>query len=155
MRIKKIGKIFRSHQKQLYVLALSITKNREMAEDAVHDAIVAVANTQSKVKNLKAYLITSVRNKALYACVKNERNQSTEENYLETDYLSADQSIFAQQIIDSIKLLNTDQQQILIMKIFGDLTFKEIAEMTHNSPNTVASWYRRGLKILQEKYNER
>ena len=155
MSIKKIGEIFKTNQKQLYVLALSITKNREMAEDAVHDAIIAVASTKSTIKNLKAYLITCVRNKALYACVKNERFQYEEENYLDTANLSAEQSIFANQIMHSLKKLNKDQQQILIMKIFGDLTFKEIAEITNNSQNTVASWYRRGLKILQEKYNER
>lgn len=155
MRIKKIGKIFKTHQKQFYVLALSITKNREMAEDAVHDAILAVASSQSSIKNLKAYLITSVRNKALHACVKHNKQPIEVDNYIETNHLSAEQSIFANQIMQSLKQLNSDQQQILIMKIFGDLTFKEIAEMTNNSPNTVASWYRRGLRILQEKYNEK
>ena len=70
MRLNKIGKLFDKYHKQLYITALAVTKNREQAEDAVHDALLAIAEYTGKIKNLKAYLFTAVRNKALYISMR-------------------------------------------------------------------------------------
>ena len=63
MPIKKLENRFKYHQKQLYILAVSISKNREAAEDASHAALISVAHTNSEVLDLKAYLLSVVRNK--------------------------------------------------------------------------------------------
>jgi RNA polymerase sigma-70 factor (ECF subfamily) len=154
MRIKKLAKIFKTHQHQLYVYAISITKNREAAEDAVHDALLAVSQTNSDITDLNAYLFSAVRNKALYISSKANKYQFNIEDVLLLDEDTTQQQVFASQVFKHLSNLNQDQEQTLIMKIFGGLTFKEIATLTQQSQNTIASWYRRGLQTLKEKINE-
>ena len=155
MQIKKIATLFKTHQKQLFILAVSITKNREAAEDAVHDALIAVAQTNSEVRDLKAYLFSAVRNKALYASAKQSQIQTNIDDVVVLDDDSTQQQVFASQVFKHLENLSQEQQQTIIMKVFGGLTFKEISIATNQSPNTVASWYRRGLLTLKEKIDEK
>ncbi len=153
MRINKIGKLVKTYQKQFYITALAITKNREMAQDAVHDAIIAVASTTSDIADLKAYLFTSIRHKALHASTKSQKLTELEA-FLETEDMNAEEKLFAEHVVQYLEKLNPQQSQIIAMKIFAGMTFKEISIAHNQSINTVASLYRRGLEKLKEKFNE-
>ncbi len=154
MRIKKLAKIFNSHQQQLYVCAIAITKSRESAEDAVHDALVAVAETTSQPLNLTAYLFKVVRTKAIQLQQKNQRQALQLSDCIDTEHVSHSDRYRCAQALRHIDTMTPEQQQVLIMKLMGDMTFKEIAAYTNTSINTVASKYRRALINLQEKLNE-
>jgi len=148
--------LFETKQKQLYVAALSITRNQAAAEDAVLDAMLAISELQQTPENLSAYVYRTVRNKALHTVKQSKRFSSDSEysNFIDTQSQSAEQQVFLQQVLKQLEELESNQQQVLIMKLFGDLTFDEIAEITANNPNTVASWYRRGLQKLKENIHE-
>ena len=160
--LKDLAKLFETNQRQLYVAALAITHDRGAAEDAVHDAMLAVSALQSTPRNLKAYLIRTIRNKALHSVKRAKRTNSAQEydnqlgngsqlnNFLEISSQSPEQLILAAQVVQQLDSLEQNHQQVIVMKLFGDLTFEEIATITETSPNTIASWYRRGLKKLQE-----
>jgi RNA polymerase sigma-70 factor (ECF subfamily) len=153
-RIKKLGRLFEDHQNQLYLSAIAITKNRALAEDAVHDGLIAVAQSNGRIKNLKAYLFTTVRNKAKFSMKYDNKHEEYIEEFLDIEDFNADQQIFAIQILKQLNNLHPNQQQVIILKVFADLTFKEIAQITDTSQNTVASWYRRGISVLQDKHHE-
>ncbi len=154
MRIKKLAKLFNSHQRQLYVCAIAITKSRESAEDAVHDALIAVSETPNAPLDLKSYLFKTVRTKALHIHQKNKRQPPQLSAFIEVNQLSHDDRYFYNQALKCMDTMEPDQQHTLIMKLMGGLTFQEIANYTNTSINTVASRYRRGLATLQEKLNE-
>lgn len=42
-------------------------------------------------------------------------------------------------------------QEIIVLKIWGELTFQQIGELLNLSPNTVSSRYRYGLESLRKK----
>lgn len=154
--LSQLTELFESRQKQLYVAALSITRDRASAEDAVLDALLAVAELPQMPENLPGYVYRTVRNKALH-CVKRASRFSSETDFsafIDPTSQSADQQIFLAQVMRELEKLDSNQQQVLVMKLFGDLTFDEISEITANSPNTVASWYRRGLAKLKESMCE-
>lgn len=155
MRIKPVAKLFKQYHRQLFILALSITKNRATAEDVVQDALIAVAEASTQPDNLKAYLFRCVRNKALHSDRQEKRFESFDESYLQSCNNTLENNLFKVNIIREIGLLNDEQQLVLNLKLFGGLTFSEIAELTETSINTVASQYRRGIKILQEKFNDK
>ena len=155
MSIKKLGKIFSRYQSQLYISAIAITKNKTYAEDAVHEALIAVAETPTEPNNLKAYLFKVVRTKALYIIKKNKKEDVNLESILELESIPTEDQYLYKQVIEHIGRLEDEQQHTIVMKLMGGLTFNEIAEATDTSINTVASRYRRGLAILQEKLNER
>lgn len=148
--------LFETKQKQLYIAALSITQDRASAEDAVLDAMLAVSELKQAPDDLLAYLYRTVRNKALHSSKQSARltSDSACSNFIASNSYAAEEQVFVSQILEQLKTLESNQQQVLIMKLFGDLTFDEIAEITSSNPNTVASWYRRGLQKLKESIHE-
>ncbi|MDU2828805.1 MAG: sigma-70 family RNA polymerase sigma factor, partial [Clostridium perfringens] len=64
----------------------------------------------------------------------------------------------AKEILEIINTLNTSIQQILRLKIFGGMTFLEIASLIDMSESTVKTKYyssiRKIKKILEVKKNE-
>lgn len=154
MRLNRLGKLFKIYQSQLYVLALSITKNRAAAEDVIHDALIAVADAPNEPEDLRAYLFRCVRNKALHYFNVSKKHFPLEESFLVSADNNPEQNVLMASIIKYIEKLKSDQQHIIIMKLFGGLTFAEIATLTEKSQNTIASQYRRGIQVLQEAFNE-
>ncbi|WP_196139968.1 RNA polymerase sigma factor [Aliikangiella sp. G2MR2-5] len=151
MRFNELGKLFDFYHRQLFTLAVSITKERASAEDAIHDALVAVAEVGIEPQDLKAYLFKSVRNKALFKVQQRQRLVEFEPEYLEAVVDDEHSSLFARNVAREIDMLSGVQQQIIIMKIFGELTFAEIAELCDMSINTVSSHYRRGVQQLKAR----
>lgn len=155
----QLERLFASHHREFFVAALSVTRNGAAAEDVVHDALLAVAALDKPPENMKAYLFRVIRNKALLA---NKEAQRAESVGLELDYLNAlslkefdgEQRLFLEQAIAKMESLEVNQQQVLLLKFFADLSFREIAEVMDCPLNTVSSWYRRGLQQLQENLNE-
>lgn len=154
--LAKLTELFEARKEQLYVAAMAITRERAAAEDVVLDALLAVSQLRQTPDNLSAYVFRTVRNKALHSNRQARRFQSEAElaEFIDTRSQSPEQQIFATQVISHLEQLESNQQQVLIMKLFGDLTFQEIAEITESNPNTVASWYRRGLATLKETLHE-
>ena len=148
--------LFESRQRELYLAALSVTRERSSAEDVVQEAIVAVASVRTQPDNLEAYLFRTVRNKALHHLDKIKRIDDTVDaaDFLDLASCSNETQVLAKQVVRQMDELTLDQRQVIIMKLFGDLTFDEIAQITDTSLNTVASWYRRGLERLRERIYE-
>src|ERR1017187_1423925 len=51
----------------------------------------------------------------------------------------------------AIQKLPVEQREVLTLKIWGELTFQQIATVTDESPNTVASRYRLALAALRQQ----
>ncbi len=155
-RLDELDEIFCRKNLELYLSALAITRDPNSAEDCVHDSLIAVAELKQDIKELEPYLFRVVRNKAIHCVKQIAKNDSSEgiRDYLVTRSDSYENAKLIDQIKEHIGYLDFNHQQVLIMKLFSDLTFDEIAKITENSPNTVASWYRRGLEKLQEKVHE-
>ena len=156
---KRLERLFSSHQHAFFVAALSITRNGAAAEDAVHDALLAVASLETQPQDLKAYIFRVIRNMALQQIKHRERFVEKGLNFDYIDQLSlsdldAEERIFVEQALEQIDSLELNQQQVLLLKFFADLGFREIAEIMDSPMNTVSSWYRRGLQALQEKCDE-
>lgn len=151
-----VAALFESRQEQLFVAAIAITRDRAAAEDVVLDALLAVSQLEQTPDNLVAYVFRTVRNKALHRN-RDARRFTAEtdcDEFIDTRTQTPEQQIFLRQVLTHLDKLESNQQQVLIMKLFGDLSFQEIAEVTANNPNTVASWYRRGLAQLKESLHE-
>ena len=154
--INEVTAVFESRQRQLYIAALSVTRERSSAEDAVQDALIAIAALQTRPTDLEAYFFRTVRNKALHSVKQNNRFDRSMDptEFLDVKDCSEDQKILAAQVAEYLVKLEENTRQVIIMKLFADLTFAEIAEIMASSPNTVASWYRRGISRLKEQLNE-
>ena len=59
------------------------------------------------------------------------------------------------QIKEMIELLPTDQKEVLVLRHYADLSFKEIAEMTGTNINTALGRMRYALINLRKMMGER
>lgn len=152
--MKQLESVFLEHQRSLFAAALAITRNKAAAEDCVFDALAAVAALKEAPRNMAAYLFRVVRNKALHNLKQSQRQQAFDEDYLDAEPGNQELETLLGQVKQHIGSLVADEQQVLILKLFEDMTFDEIARIMEASPNTVASWYRRGLEKLKHAMGE-
>jgi RNA polymerase sigma-70 factor (ECF subfamily) len=128
-----------------------MTGDRGRAQDAVHQVFLKLleGGTQSQVVDIKAYLFRCVRNAVLNETKIFQRSMSLEDdsawfNPPERDY-SAELNLRRE-----LSILPVDQRETVVLHIWGELTFSQVAEILGISANTAASRYRYALAKLRE-----
>ncbi len=126
------------------------------AEDIVQEAFVRFWRKQHPINN-RALLFATVRSIALdllrrdsrrarrEAAVVSETEQTAEPHF---DFDDTNQ----QQLAAAIDRLPHDQREVLVMKIWNELTFADIASVLGISQNTAASRYRYALAGLRKNF---
>jgi RNA polymerase sigma-70 factor (ECF subfamily) len=127
------------------------------AEDAVQDGILRVLRSSAEPEgDLLPYLYTAVKWCALDRLRKDSRRGNREqksEDLRESATTMFETSIESQErtrhIESAMSRLPAEQREVLVMKIWGELTFRMIAEALGISQNTAASRYRYALNALR------
>jgi RNA polymerase sigma-70 factor, ECF subfamily len=147
----EIEKLYRHHGAALVLFAASIARSRSRAQDAVHTVFVKLLDQglKDRLADAKAYLFASVRNTVLNDLKRNERVVDLDPDSAWFDPPEHDHAA-ERQLQFALKELTVDQRQIVVMHIWGELTFGQISEVLGISPNTVASRYRYALNKLRE-----
>jgi len=118
------------------------------AEDIVHDAFLAFWKMQHRVDDPTAYLFSCVRNRALNWVRSRRRRLLREQSQAQAE----SQKWFTTQndeLQRELKALPAEQREVLVLKIWGRLTFPQIGETLGISANTAASRYRYALEKLR------
>lgn len=162
----RLEELYIRHRQGLFTLALSITRSPQQAEDAVHEAFMRLfRRSQSSVGDPSAYVFMSVRNAAIDQIRKRKRDhRATSSIYSEAagsgmmsgqgpgrpdhDALLDEKQ---QAVREAIERLEASQREVIVMKVYGGLTFDQIAQVLGTPLSTVASRYRRGLARLEEQ----
>ena len=151
--LSALGALYDLTVQRLVRYASMLTKHQQDAEDAVHTALVRMANAPRRLATADEpwrYLLRVVRNEALLIGRK-KRPQirgdlSDLKSYCRVDELEREESYRA--IWRALRKLPHVQAEIVALKIWESLTFAQIAEVMQLSPNTVASRYRYGMEKL-------
>ena len=114
------------------------------AEDVVQEAFVRLFQENPPPHSPKAWLYRVVRNLAVDHLRKANRMASLSgQDWFET----ADDSL---EMTESLRKLGDEVREIVVSKIWGNLTFREIAELTGRPISSVHHDYRQGLAQLKE-----
>lgn len=151
MAWNELENLFRQRQRQLFMLAVAVTGNRALAEDAVHDALLSVASTASRPRNLRAYLEQSVRHAAIRLIRRQRDHEPVEESTLFDGSPDPGDRAFGSQLTRQLATLGIDQRETVVLRMWAGMTFQEIATYRSRSLHTVTSWYRRGIEKLREE----
>jgi RNA polymerase sigma-70 factor (ECF subfamily) len=126
------------------------------AEDVVQEAFVKFWRRNHKVDN-RALLYATVRSIALDLIRRDSRRARREaealsdaEQSFQPQFESRDES--QQALAAAIDRLPHEQREVLVMKIWNELTFAEIAAALEISNNTAASRYRYALSALKKNF---
>jgi RNA polymerase sigma-70 factor (ECF subfamily) len=124
------------------------------AEDIVQEAFVRFWRRNHNLAN-RGLLYAMVRSIALDLIRRDSRRARREavvvsesEHSVEPQFLLENES--QQALAMALQRLPSDQREVLVLKIWNDLTFAEIGEALGVSQNTAASRYRYGLAALRK-----
>jgi len=153
--VEELRRIYEEYRTELFVFALSITRCKQSAEDAVHEAFRKVLDKGSAPEALRPYLFRCVRNAALDELRSVKRRGRRDSIFASAqEPKTASSALSASEMDEVLEYLSVDERECIVLKLYSGLSFKEIAETRRASPNTVASWYRRGLNKLRAHFEE-
>ena len=137
----------------LVLFARQWTRSAADAEDVVQEAFVRFWRKQHRIEN-RALLYATVRSIALDFLRRNRRRERREaafgegEQSVQPQFQMEDEP--QQALAAAVAILPNDQREVLVLKIWNDLTFAEIGSVLGISQNTAASRYRYALAALKK-----
>jgi RNA polymerase sigma-70 factor (ECF subfamily) len=140
------------HQSKIYGFIYSKVNDRDLSDDIFQDTFIKVINTlRTKSYNEEGKFLPWVMRIAHNLVVDHYRksnkmpfNRETEEysifNYMSDNAPTIESKMITHQVeADLTRLLDElpeDQKEVLVMRMYQDLSFKEISELTGVSINT-------------------
>jgi RNA polymerase sigma-70 factor (ECF subfamily) len=147
----------------VYGYVHAILADRAEAEDVVQEVFLrALARSRGwfGLRNPAGYLYRAARNEALSRLRKRSvRTRAAAELTYSVEVLaplenSLESAEEAARINAALLALPVEQREVVVLKVYQNRTFKEIARVTGASQNTVASRYRYALAKLKEFIEE-
>ena len=140
----------------LVLFARQFVRTSADAEDIVQDAFVRFWRKEHSIEN-RGLLYATVRSVALDLLRRDARRARREANAaLEVEQSTLPQFDFddgsQRELAAAVDLLPVEQREVLVMKIWNELTFAEIGQALGISQNTAASRYRYALVALKKNF---
>jgi RNA polymerase sigma-70 factor, ECF subfamily len=140
----------------LVLFARQFVRTSSDAEDIVQDAFVRFWRKEHSIEN-RGLLYATVRSVALDLLRRDARRARREANaLLEMEQSTQPQFDFddgsQRELAAAVDLLPVEQREVLVMKIWNELTFAEIGQALEISQNTAASRYRYALAALKKNF---
>lgn len=159
------------HKRKIFTSIFLLIRNRTLTEDIFQETFIKVINTlrsgqYNEEGKFLAWVIRIAHNLVIDHFRKEKKMpkiRETEEfsifDVLHAEEENAQEIIVKQQIHKELRKLieelPMEQKEVLIMRHYGDLSFKEIADITHVSINTALGRMRYALmnlrKLMEEK----
>lgn len=146
--------LWRQHAKRLLVIARA---SGEPAEDAVQEAFVALAQQSVLPDDPLAWLVRTARNQLLQwrrARLRRgtrERRAAAESPWFVTPNHSTEQIIDGHQVTAWLVELPQEDREVIVMHLWGEMSFRQIADVTGDSPATTHRRYQRGIESLRRR----
>ena len=167
-----LNTLINRHKKRVYTYIFLIVKKQHLAEDIFQDTFIKVIKSlrQGKYKDegrFVSWVLRIAHNLVIdyYRKEKHLKVYSNDDN--EIDIFNSqkfsdktiEENIISDQISQKVKLLieelPTDQKEVIMLRHYAGLSFKEIAEQTNVSINTALGRMRYALinlrKLIEEK----
>jgi len=158
--------LIKRHQQRLYSFIYSKVQDRDITEDIFQDTFIKVIRTLKKGNyNEEGKFLPWVMRISQNLIIDHFRKSNRMPSFKNTDEfdifsvlsdgnLNAEKKIIKEQIYSDVKLLveelPEDQKEVLVMRMYKDMSFKEISENTGVSINTALGRMRYALINLRK-----
>lgn len=148
-----LGNLYDLTASRLLRYANTLTRNHEDAEDVLQAAMIRITLKPKALAQAKypwAYFLRVVRNEAITLIRRRKPHMQlmpSGEPAAETA-LVPDQEEMREQVRLAVGRLPPAQAEVVVLRVWEEMTFLEIGSVLNQSPNTVASRYRYALEKL-------
>ncbi|SRR6266540_501913 len=154
--VRWIGRAYDRHAAGLYRYALMLLGDTADAADAVQQVFLAtVRNSRGaeRVDHEERYLRRAVRNECFSALRRRRREPVGDGALVESIESTRDDPELRMVIEQALRMLPPDQREVVHLKVFEGMTLQEIADVSDESINTIASRYRYAMDKLRASLN--
>ena len=153
---ESFSKLLDEHGAALVLYAQHWCRN---PEDVVQDAFIRLMRQQPFPANIVGWLYCVIRNDAISASRSHCRRTRHEtaaaagkEQWFKT---SNDVQLDAASATEALKLIPTEQREVVVLRIWSGLSFEEIAELIGKSVSTAHRRYEAGLESLRKHWDSK
>jgi len=152
--IGALGVLFDLTGQRLVRFAAALTRHQQDAEDAVQAALTRLAGQPQRLAGIArpwAYLLRMVRNEVL-ANARRQKHCRSAGNLADLVTLcpvdEAEREESHRAVWAALRTLPAEQAEVVVLKIWEEMTFAQIGEVLDLSPHTVASRYQYAMTKL-------
>lgn len=156
-------RIYEKYADPLRALAVTLCGSISDGEDVVHDVFVTFAGSADRLKStgsLKSYLAACVTNRVRDRFRKQQRHPTKSlaevkgvgSQTVRPDF-SAIRNEEMRRLGSALAALPYEQREVIMLHLHGGMKFRQIAELQHESINTVQGRYRYGINKLRSLMN--
>jgi len=155
--------IYEKYAADLLTLAANLLGDSSAAEDVVQDVFVSFVKSAEQFRlrgSLKGYLATCVANRARDHIRKKKRQRTvavSEAGQMTSGAKSPVQLVIRTEELQKLKHAMTElpyqQREVVVLRLHGDLRFRQIAKLQRVCVKTALSRYRYGLDKLRSILN--
>lgn len=124
-------------------------------EDVVQEAFLELFRQGEPPENVSAWLYKVVRNKSISSrrsATRRDRHEGRRANRSPSWFEeSPGNTLDAREITRQISELSNDEREVLVLRLWSELTFEEIAELTGCSSSTCHRLYQNAIEQLRKK----
>lgn len=153
-----LSRLWRQHVDRLLLVARAVG---EPAEDAVQEAFLQLARQPALPDDPMAWLVRVTRNQLLQWHRSGTRRTARERSlargeqitpWLKSDRSDLDDSLDAALVTARLQELPETIREVIVMHLWGELTFQQIADVTGGSRSSIHRLYQHGLTQLRCRF---
>ncbi|TAE89890.1 MAG: sigma-70 family RNA polymerase sigma factor [Bacteroidetes bacterium] len=165
-----LAHLIKRHQRSIFTAIYLLVKNRPLAEDIFQETFIKIIHTlragnYNEEGKFGPWAVRIGRNLTIDYIRKQKRDMTITDSegndifsYLQIAEESREDKLIQyqteQSIKELVKLLPEEQREVLIMRHWGNLSFKEIADTTGVSINTALGRMRYALNNLRKMMDQ-
>jgi RNA polymerase sigma factor (sigma-70 family) len=155
--------IYQKYGRDLLTLAANLLNDKNAAEDVLQDVFISFVQSSPNLHlkgTLKGFLVTCVANRARDLLRKRKRQQTIyldQTNQAESNVKSPFYNTMYNEELQKLSIAMTripyEQREVVVLRLHGDLKFRQIAKFQDVSIKTAISRYRYAINRLRSIMN--
>ena len=148
-----LKEVYEEYVSYIYGIVRALLHNKEEAEDITSDFFIRLwekSDTYKPGGGHKGWMATIARNMAVDYIRKHKREEFSETVSEQESDENVERQVLADiSINEALSMLKESERKVVHLKIMGELTFREIAEILEQPMGTVTWHYNQAIKKLR------
>jgi len=155
--LRDIETVYNEYFKDVYYYALSLAKNRETAEDITSETFFKAMNSLSAFKgksDIRVWLCSIAKNSYFSYLrrykLESEISKPIPDSGYEDIQIRIEEAELEENLRVQIDKLNSPYREVLLLRVYRELSFKRIAEIMKKTENWACVTFHRAKNKLKE-----